>query len=104
MHRAKAKAAKKKIKVELAAVVIGGEENVLPRGFLQLPSLTRSTRKVYPHLYDHKRQQKRLRFIQDIPQCLVKVNSPLVADYMVYTNSDNILHEDFYCTLLPWKS
>jgi len=78
--------------VTLAAAVLEKEMEVaVPRGFHALPALTRTTETEYKNL----KPSKSLPFFQDIVDRVLD-DDELTFDYLVYTNSDIILHENFY--------
>mmetsp|Transcript_4109 Transcript_4109/g.5555 ORF Transcript_4109/g.5555 Transcript_4109/m.5555 type:complete len:1031 (-) Transcript_4109:239-3331(-) len=80
--------------VTLAATAFEDEQkNVVPEGFDALPALTRSTETEYPELLS----SERLPFIQDIIDRALNHN--VDSEYIIYTNSDIILHESFYDTV-----
>ena len=90
MLRAKAKVEDDSI--TLAAAVFERDlATAVPTGFHTLPVLTRSTETEYPNLSP----QSQLPFIQDIFDSVL-VDDELTFDYLVYTNSDITVHEDFY--------
>jgi hypothetical protein len=96
MYRAQKKAIQEhNISVELAAITFESEQSIIPKGFRVLPPLTRSTATVYPHL-SIQGVRRELPFIQDIFLGLYQAKDSLRSEYVVYTNSDIILHEDFY--------
>lgn len=77
--------------VTLAAAVFEDELPHLPLpGFQVLPAIIRSTMTLYPDLPS----RPSFPFIQDILDRALTHDA--TADYLIYTNSDIILHEDFY--------
>jgi len=90
MQRARSKA--KKASVTLAASAFSDDADVVPSDFLRLDDLTRSTLTEYPHL----RLNKKLPFINDIFDNLRNSDHYEAFDYVIYTNSDIIVSENFY--------
>jgi len=87
MQRAREKA---RTPVIFATATLPGDEDALPSNFLQFP-LVRST------VSENENANvftKKLPFIQDIFDETLKSN--IAFEYMIYTNSDIILHENFY--------
>jgi len=75
--------------VLLVAATLPEDAAAAPPDFLRLP-LTRSTATAYP------KTKKALPFIQDIFDGLRNRSSMLHYDYVIYTNADIIVHENFY--------
>jgi hypothetical protein len=96
MERAQAKALKgnSSLSTILAAVTFPDELDIIPNGFVQLDPLTRSTVTEYPNMTVGG-VPKRLPFWQDILQSLLNQQA-FRAHTIIYTNSDIILHENFY--------
>ena len=90
MQRARTNA--KKASVTLAASVFPEDAEVVPSDFLRLPDLTRSTLTEYPHLS----LKKKLPFINDVFDNLRNYDQYEDFDYVIYTNSDIIVTENFY--------
>jgi len=92
MQRARDKS-KKASSVTLATSVLSGDGIAVPDDFVRLPDLNRSTTTEYPYLSP----QKDLPFINDVFSNL-RLASPDMKpyDYVVYTNADIIVREDFY--------
>ena len=79
--------------VTLAATAFADEADVVtPDGFLRLDPLLRSTRSEFPDFVS----DKRLPFIADIFEALKRHRNFATFDYVVYSNSDIIVHESFY--------
>ena len=90
MQRARTNA--KKASVTLAASVFPEDGEVVPEDFLRLNDLTRSTLSDYPHLS----LKKQLPFINDIVDNLRNSDQYGDFDYVIYTNSDIIVTDNFY--------
>ena len=90
MQRARTNA--KKAAVTLAASVFPEDGEVVPSDFLRLNDLTRSTLTDYPHLS----LKKQLPFINDIFDNLRNSDQYGDFDYVIYTNSDIIVTDNFY--------
>ena len=91
MHRAANQA--NRASVTLAATAFADEADaVTPDGFLRLDPLHRSTRTEFPDFVS----AKQLPFVADIFEALKKHRDFATFDYVIYTNSDIILHERFY--------
>jgi hypothetical protein len=82
------------LSIILAAVTFSDELDIIPRGFVQLDPLTRSTASKYSNMTVGG-VRKRLPFWQDILQSLLNQQA-FRARTIIYTNSDIILHENFY--------
>ena len=79
--------------VTLAATAFAEEADiVIPEDFLRLDPLLRSTRSEFPEF----KSDKKLPFIADIFENLKMHRDFSTFDYVIYTNSDIILHERFY--------
>jgi hypothetical protein len=72
----------------VAAVSEKDMEVAVPRGFHALPALTETE-------YKNLKPSKSLPFFQDIVDRVLD-DDELTFDYLIYTNSDIILHENFY--------
>ena len=83
--------AKKKtnIDVDIYATNFINDDDIIPEYFINLPNLTRSTLTEYPNIQNNKQ----LPFIQDIFDNLLNHSD---ADFLIYTNVDIIIHENFY--------
>ena len=91
MQRAASQAAR--ASVTLAATAFADEADVVtPDSFLRLDPLLRSTRSEFPNFVS----DKRLPFIADIFEILKRHRDFATFDYVIYTNSDIIVHERFY--------
>jgi len=96
MQRAKT-ASKVTASVVLATSVFADDHKAVPDGFLRLPDLERSTMMEYPSLVP----QKNLPLVDDIFSNLRSAaasQDELVEsfDYVIYTNADIIIRDDFY--------
>lgn len=96
MQRAKT-ASKVPASVVLATSVFADDHKAVPDGFLRLPDLERSTTTEYPSLIP----QKNLPFVDDVFSNLRSATAPedeLMEpfDYVIYTNADIIVRDDFY--------
>ena len=96
MKRAKT-ASKAPASVVLATSVFADDHKAVPDGFLRLPDLERSTTTEYPSLVP----QKNLPFVDDIFSNLRNAaasEDELIEpfDYVIYTNADIIVRDDFY--------
>ena len=75
------------------AVVFEEDEHIIPEDFVILSKrLTRSTKTEYPNLSP----QKQIPFLDDILSSLYDSDNTNDFDYVVYTNSDIALQNDFY--------
>ena len=91
MQRAASQATR--VSVTLAATAFADEADaVTPDSFLRLDPLLRSTRSEFPDFVS----DKRLPFIADIFEVLKRHHDFTTYDYVIYTNSDIIVHERFY--------
>ena len=90
MQRARTNA--KKASVTLAASVFPEDGDVVPSDFLRLADLTRSTLTEYPHLS----LKKQLPFINDIFDNLRNSDQYEDFDFVLYSNSDIIVTDNFY--------
>uniref|UniRef100_A0A7S2UDT5 Uncharacterized protein n=1 Tax=Attheya septentrionalis TaxID=420275 RepID=A0A7S2UDT5_9STRA len=97
MKRAQANSQHANLLVKLAAVTMPDELDIVPEGFETLEPFNRSTATQYPNM-TIKGKHRKIPFWQDILQSLLAQghNPALRSDLIVYTNSDIILHEDFY--------
>ena len=97
MQRAKT-ASKVPASVVLATSVFADDHKAVPDGFLRLPDLKRSTSTEYPSLVP----QKNLPFVDDIfsnlKSAAASEDEELIEpfDYVIYTNADIIVRNDFY--------
>lgn len=96
MQRAKT-ASKLPESVVLATSVFADDHEAVPDGFLRLPDLERSTTTEYPSLTP----QKNLPFVDDVFSNLKRAaasQDELMEpfDYVIYTNADIIVRNDFY--------
>lgn len=64
------------------------DDKIIPNFFIKLPYLTRSTKDLYPNI-----STKKLPILQDI---FNSISKNIEADYYIYSNSDIILHKNFY--------
>ena len=78
--------------VTLASAVFTEDADIVPAPFVRLANLARSTASVYPDL----NLGKRMPFLGDIFDSLKTSADYVSHDYVVYTNADIILHENFY--------
>ena len=98
MQRAQAKATRDtnySLSVVLAAVTFPDEMEIIPPGFVHLSPLNRSVATEYPNMTIGG-IPRRLPFWQDILKSLLTNEQHLRSRTIIYTNSDIILHENFY--------
>ena len=74
--------------INLYSINYPEDDKIIPKFFIKLPYLTRSTNDLYPEI-----SNKKLPILQDIFNIISK---NIDADYYIYSNSDIILHKDFY--------
>ncbi len=78
----------KNVYVDLYTINYEEDDEIIPDYFIKLPYLIKSTNSEYP-----KFSKKKLPFIQDI---FDSINKYVNADYIIFTNSDIIIHNNFY--------
>ena len=78
----------KNVYVDLYTINYEEDDEIIPDYFIKLPYLNKSTKTEYP-----KFSKKKLPFIQDI---FDSINKYVNADYIIFTNSDIIVHNNFY--------
>jgi hypothetical protein len=89
MYNSKIKANNKNINIDLYSINYKEDDEIVPKYFIKLPYLTRSTESEYNTILHNKK----LPFIQDILDSLY-INSD--ADYLIFTNSDIGVQKNFY--------
>ena len=93
MLRAKEKVHDANVHVNLIAAVFSDDLDIVPKGFDGSVLLTRSTADEYPVLVP----PKKLPFLSDIFQLFGdQSKAPFDFDFLVYSNTDIALHENFY--------
>jgi hypothetical protein len=78
--------------VRLATSVFSEEGDIVPTDFIRLNDLVRSTQTEYPEL----QLSKQMPFVSDIFDNLRAISDFSSYDYVIYTNSDIIVRNDFY--------
>jgi hypothetical protein len=78
----------KNVYIDLYTINYEEDDEIIPDYFIKLPYLIKSTNSEYP-----KFSKKKLPFIQDI---FDSINKYVNADYIIFTNSDIIIHNNFY--------
>jgi hypothetical protein len=82
----------KNANVTLATSVFSEEEDIVPIEFICLNNIVRSIQTEYPEL----QLSKKMPFVSGIFDNLRAINDFSSYDYVIYTNSDIIVHNDFY--------
>lgn len=78
----------KNVHIDLYTINYEEDDKIIPNYFIKLPYLTKSTNSEYPSI-----SKRKLPFIQDIFDSIKKY---INADYIIYTNTDIIVHNNFY--------
>lgn len=94
MIRAQRLAKSGSINVTLATSVFKEDRHIVPSSFLTLKDLSRSILTEFPDLREYT--TKKIPFLGDIFDNLKSDPNYEKFDYIIYTNSDIIVHEDFY--------
>ena len=77
------------IDVNIYTANFSNDDDIIPEYFINLPNLTRSTLTEYPLI----KNNRQLPFVQDIFDNLLNHSD---ADFLIYTNVDICIHENFY--------
>lgn len=89
MTVAKNRANKNNIDVKLYSIHYPEDDKIVPKNFIKLPCLKRSTQSLFPKIS----KNKKLPIIQDMFNSILKHSD---ADYIIFTNSDIGVYHQFY--------
>ena len=78
----------KNTEINLYTINYPEDDEIIPHFFIKLPYLTRSTNDLYPKI-----SRKKLPILQDIFNV---ISNNIHADYYIFSNTDIILHKNFY--------
>ena len=92
MRNAQLEAKNKNIDVELYAANFPEDDKIIPKYFIKLPHLKKSTKKLFPRISG----KKKLPIIQEMLNLTFKHSN---ADYIIFTNTDIGVQKNFYIAI-----